>query len=96
MAAAFPPVCLTLRYSPHPHPKALTTCLTAILWQGRLVFLRSFVDQQVGVLGLLSYLDKPIPRPLSPRRSLLTVRPPNRPGGPSIYPTADSLVCTYR
>eukprot|EP01045_Picozoa_sp_COSAG04_P010490 COSAG04_NODE_644_length_11643_cov_11.736983_3_plen_191_part_00 len=78
---------------PPPPSQTLTTpCLTAILWQGRLVFLRSFVDQQVGVLGLLSYLDKPIPKPLSPRRSLLTVRPPNRPSGPSLLPRSDSLV----
>ena len=36
----------------------------------RLVFLRSHVDHQVGVVGLLSYLDKPIPRPPHPRRIL--------------------------
>ena len=37
--------------------------------KGRLVFLKSFHDHQVGVLGLLSYIDKPIPiRPDGPRK----------------------------
>jgi catechol 2,3-dioxygenase-like lactoylglutathione lyase family enzyme len=39
---------------------------------GRLVFLRSFEDERVGVLALLSYLDKPIPSPPQPRRQLCT------------------------
>jgi catechol 2,3-dioxygenase-like lactoylglutathione lyase family enzyme len=39
--------------------------------QGRLVFLRSHVDHQVGVIGLLQYLDKPIPKPDAARRRLL-------------------------
>ena len=38
--------------------------------RGRLVFLRSHVDHQVGVIGLLQYLDKPIPRPDAVRRRL--------------------------
>ncbi len=39
--------------------------------QGRLVFLRTHDDHQVGVVGLLSYLDKPIPKPAQgPRRKL--------------------------
>ena len=38
--------------------------------QGRLVFLRSHIDHQVGVIGLLQYLDKPIPKPDLVRRRL--------------------------
>ena len=38
--------------------------------QGRLVFLRSHIDHQVGVIGLLQYLDKPIPKPDAVRRRL--------------------------
>ena len=37
--------------------------------QGRLIFLLSHMDHRVGVLGLLTYLDKPIPkRPDGPRQ----------------------------
>ena len=38
--------------------------------QARLVFLRSHIDHQVGVIGLLQYLDKPIPKPDAARRRL--------------------------
>ena len=38
--------------------------------QARLVFLRSHVDHQVGVIALMQYLDKPVPAPDAPRRKL--------------------------